>query len=65
MANTGALSATTILDLREGCDGSLGCDDNRELSAGHADRVLTYHPDICHPRQRRVGVPQVQGDSVT
>jgi hypothetical protein len=25
-----------ILDLRDGCDGSRGCEDNRELSAGHA-----------------------------
>jgi hypothetical protein len=35
-AKIGALSATMILDLSEGCEGSRGCDDNRELSAGRA-----------------------------
>lgn len=35
-AKTGALSATMILDLRVGCENSRSCDDNRELSAGHA-----------------------------
>jgi hypothetical protein len=29
---------------------------------GTPDGVLNCHPDVCQHRQRRFGVPQVQGE---